>query len=152
MVFLVRLVSVQVFRFSLRLQAACYCFLTDKVWEPTNVPPSFLCQCVETSWLADKEVIKSWLDTKPCCLFFHIKHIWEGIVAFVTLESFGRFARFPFQSPHLGLFFTIVWQRSKYAWASFVSALRACWLWISHNNRQGTVWNKWTKNGGKKQR
>lgn len=152
-VFLLWLVSVQVFCFSLRLQAACYCFLTDKVWEHTNVPISFVCQCVETSWLADKEVIKSWLDTKRCCLFFHIKYIWEGIVAFVTLESTGRFAMFPFKSPHhLLLFFTIVLQRSKQEWAFFVSALTACWLWISQNNRQGTFRNKWTKNGDKTQR
>lgn len=72
--FLVRLVAGQVLCLSRRLQAACYCFLTDKVWEPTK------CASVETSWPADNEVIQYWLDTKPCCLFFHMKHIWGGFV------------------------------------------------------------------------
>lgn len=71
-VFSVRLVGVQVLRLPLRLQAACYCFPTDKVWEPAAMCHRHFSANV---WkLPDLliEVIQSWLDTESRGLFFHI--------------------------------------------------------------------------------
>lgn len=150
-VFSVRLVGVQVVRLPLRLQAACYCFPTDEVWEPAAMCHSHFTANV---WKHPDLLIKRWYNLgwtqNPVACFSTFNKfenklwpLWHLVAIYWQVSAISL----PVRSSFAFVFHYRVAETQR-SIGSFVSAPRACWLWISQNNRQGTFWNKWTKNGG----